>query len=411
MNLILSGLALVLAGASTMASAQAQAQAPAQKQQAQTPEDSIKPSKKATKAIVDLQTAVNAKDVATIPAKLAAAQAVATTKEDHYWIARMQLKAAADSKDNAAAASAIDAIAATGLMPASDVADLYSALGGSAFNAKQYDAAAKAFEHQIALDPNNATAMVNLAATRSAAGDKSQALSALQRAIKASTATGKKLDENVYQQAVGMAYEAKLPDAIQLSRDWVTAYPNPESWRNTIAIFRNETHQDGEGTLDLLRLMQAAGAMQKPTDYAMFVNADLDQQNYAEAQAVLDAGIAAHVVDPAGADFKQLAAEVKGKKKATAADLDAALKMSPSPINMLHIGDQFYAMGDYAKAAGIYRQTMGKSGMDPDVSNLHLGMALLRSGDKAGAIAAFKAVTGARADIAKLWLIYAQQDA
>jgi hypothetical protein len=38
--------------------------------------------------------------------------------------------------------------------------------------------------------------------------------------------------------------------------------------------------------------------------------------------------------------------------------------------------------------------------------NLHLGMALARAGDKAGATAALNAVTGARADIAKYWLAY-----
>ena len=72
----------------------------------------------------------------------------------------------------------------------------------------------------------------------------------------------------------------------------------------------------------------------------------------------------------------------RASQKPTPADLNAALKMSPSGINLLHIGDRFYAMGDYAKAAEIYRQTMGKAGVDPDLSNLHLGMALIRSGDQ-----------------------------
>jgi tetratricopeptide (TPR) repeat protein len=329
MKLILSGLAIVLAGVSTAAAAQYQsinygpaananndAKKPtAQTQQAPTVKNAIQPSKKATPAIVDLQNAVNAKDVANIPAKLAAAQAAATTKEDRYWIARMQLKAAVDQNDNAAAAAAIDAVAATGLASPADLGGLYSALGGTEFNAKQYDQAAAAFQKQIALDPTNTAAMVNLALSRSAAGHKPEAVAALQQAIQSSSAGGKKADEDVYRQAVSIAYEANLPSAVQLAQQWVTAYPGPDSWRNAIAIYRNQTHQDGEGDLDLLRLMQAAGAMQKPTDYAMFVNADLDQQNYNEAQAVIDAGIAAHVVDPAGPDFRQLVAELKAKPK------------------------------------------------------------------------------------------------
>jgi len=75
---------------------------------------------------------------------------------------------------------------------------------------------------------------------------------------------------------------------------------------------------------------------------------------------------------------------------------------------VLRIGDRFYGMGNYSRAAEVYRQAISK-GVDPNVGNLHLGMALARSGDKAGATAAFKAVTGARAEIAKFWLVYVQQ--
>ena len=56
---------------------------------------SVKPSSKARKAIVDAADGgATRKDIANIPAKLAAAQAVATTKEDHYLIGELQLKAA-----------------------------------------------------------------------------------------------------------------------------------------------------------------------------------------------------------------------------------------------------------------------------------------------------------------------------
>ena len=54
-------------------------------------------------------------------------------------------------------------------------------------------------------------------------------------------------------------------------------------------------------------------------------------------------------------------------------------------------------MGDYAKAVEAYKLAMGKSDGDASIANLHIGMALARSGDKAGATAALNAVTGARA--------------
>ena len=78
---------------------------------------------------------------------------------------------------------------------------------------------------------------------------------------------------------------------------------------------------------------------------------------------------------------------------------------------LLRIGDRYYAMGDYAKAAELYRMALGKPGVDAEVANLHIGMALARAGDKAGATAALNAVSGPRAEIAKFWLAYLNQNA
>src|SRR6478672_13186290 len=72
-------------------------QAGNQKQTSEAPapkDGNAHPSGKALKAIVDLQKAINASDTANIPAKLAAAQAAASTKDDHYIIGQLQLKAA-----------------------------------------------------------------------------------------------------------------------------------------------------------------------------------------------------------------------------------------------------------------------------------------------------------------------------
>ena len=75
---------------------------------------------------------------------------------------------------------------------------------------------------------------------------------------------------------------------------------------------------------------------------------------------------------------------------------------------MLRIGDRFYGLGEYAKAVELYRQAMGKPGVDNNIANLHIGMALAASGDKAGATQAFNAVTGPRAGAAKYWLMFLQ---
>lgn len=377
----------------------------------QSAQKQIRPSSKALKAIVDLQTAVNKNDVASIPAKLAAAQAVATTKEDHYLIGELQLKAAVASKDNNAMLAGVDAIAASGYENPAKVARLYAIVGSSFNDANQPAQALAAYQKALALDPNNSDVLIVMGEAQAAAGQAPQAVASFERAIQMQSAAGQKPQEALYKTALKTAYEAKLPSALDLARQWVSAYPTAASWHDAIAVYRNMAHPDEEGTLDLLRLMQAANALTTSGDYALFAEAAADQANYNEAQAVIDSGIAAKLVDPANPQFRDLIGALKTKPKATAADLQAAIPMATNATNLLRIGDRYYALGDYTHAADIYRQVLNKPGADRDVANLHLGMALARAGDKAGATAALNAVGGSRADIAKFWLTYVQQHA
>jgi tetratricopeptide (TPR) repeat protein len=411
-----TALALVAAFAAAPAAAQygatAQQQQPAPQAGAAKPAaPAIKPSAKALKALVDLQDTVKKNDFANVPAKVAAAQAVASTKEDRYLIGKLQLDAAIAAKDNAAMAAAIDTIASSGYVDASKAAQLYISLGGTFYNAKQYAQAQAAYQKAAAADPRNVEVPGMLAEAIFAQGNKADAATAFQRAIQAQTAAGQKPDENLLKRATIVAYEAQSPVAVELARQWVTSYPNAVSWRNSIAIYRNLSHPDVEGTLDLLRLMQATGSLTEPGDYGLFARASVEQNNFNEAQAVLDAGIAAKVVNPSDSEFRDLVAGLKAKQKATAADLAVATKTAANGMALLRIGDRYYSMGDYAKAADLYRMAKGKPGVDAAVADLHLGMALARAGDKAGATAALNAVTGPRADIAKFWLAYVNQKA
>jgi tetratricopeptide (TPR) repeat protein len=413
-----SAIALVAAVSATPAVAQygpatVQPQGPSQPAQAQAQagaQAKITISKGESKAFTELQKAVNANDVATIPAKLAAAQAAATTKEDHYAIGQLQLKAALAAKDLNGQAAAVDAIAGSGFLDGARTAELYDALGVSFYNAKDYARASALFERAATADPRNPEPLKLLAEARNASGQGAQGAVALQKALQLSAVAGQKPGEDLYKRAVGMAYDARSPSAVELGREWVAAYPNADSWTNAIAIYRNMMHPEVGGTLDLLRLMRAAGALTRPGDYALYATAAADQGNFAEAQSVIDQGIAAKVVSPSNAQFRDIVAGLKAKPKATDADLAAAIKTAPAAKSLIGIGDRYYGLGEYAKAVDAYRQAIAKGG-DANIANLHIGMALARAGDKAGATAALNSVTGTQSDIAKFWLIYVQRQA
>ena len=75
-------------------------------------------------------------------------------------------------------------------------------------------------------------------------------------------------------------------------------------------------------------------------------------------------------------------------------------------------GDAYFGYGDYAKSAEMYRLALTKGGVDTAIANLRLGAALARGGDKAGATAAFQAVSGnPRAALAQYWLVWLSQKA
>ncbi len=401
-----TALALIAAFVATPAAAQEKAAAaPVQAQ------PKITPSKGALKALQELQDAVQKNDVANIPAKVAAAQAVATTKEDKYMVARLRLTAAIAAKDNAATSSAIDAMVESGYLEPSKSAALYVGLGGTYFNNKEYAPASAAYQKAMTLDPSNSEAPALLGESLFAQGQKAQAAAAFQRAIQARNASAQKADEALLKRAVAVAYDAQSPVALELARQWVAAYPSAGSWSDAIAITSNLSHPDVEGTLDLYRLMQVTGALKTGGEYAQYARAAAGQNNFNEAQAAFDAGVAANLINPKSSEYSDLVQGLKAKPKATAADLETATKQAASGNALVRIGDRYLAMGNQAKAQELYKMAIARPGTDVAVANLHLGIALAKAGDKAGAAAALNAVTGPRADIAKLWLTYVNQKA
>lgn len=375
-----------------------------QKQQ----QPSIKPSSKALKALVELQDAVNKNDTANIPSKVAAAQAVAQTKEDRYLIAELQLKAALTANNNAAMAAAIDAVAASGYNTPAANSDLYESLGSTFLNAKQYPEAVAAFQKAAAANPGNWHSEALVGEALFQAGQKEQAVSAFRRAVQLSGTGGTKPDENLYKRAVGIAYEAKSPAAPELARAWVAAYPSAGSWNDAIAIYRNYNLNDAETTRDLLRLKQAVGTI-TPGEYGLLAQTAADQLVFGEAQSVIEAAVTAKKIDPANPEYHTFVQTIRAKAKPTAADLATAMKSAANAKALMRIGDNYAAMGDTANAVAAYKAAATKADGDAAVANLHAGIALAESGDKVGATASFNAVTGPRAEIAKYWLTYLAQ--
>ena len=363
-------------------------------------------SKGAQKAIVEFQTAVNTNDVANIPAKLAAARAVAKTNDDKFIIASIQTKAALTANDAAAIQAGIEAMQASGSAENPDIAARYTDLGKRFKAAGQVDLSVAMLNKSLALEPNNVPALINLAAIKDSQGLKAEAVALMQRSFLASKATGVKVEEGNYKFAAGLAYAQRLPLANDLARQWFAAYPSPASLRDSIRIYRDLNRPPQSQLIDLLRLGRAANALSGETDYFALGSALVSAGKLAEAKTLLVEAKTAPKVDTTKRAFTDLV--LKANTAPTRAAIDASAKSAMAGANgkaMIDAGDGLYGVGAYAEAVPLYRAALAKGG-DAGLANLHLGMALARSGDKASATAALNAVTGVNADVARYWLMW-----
>jgi tetratricopeptide (TPR) repeat protein len=411
--------ALGLLAGSMLAAAPALAQygsasqpAPAQTVQSDAksaPSAQPKVSKDAAKALGELQKAVNAKDTANIPALVTAAQAKVKTKDDRFVLAQLQLKAAVDASDNAGMIAGLQAVVNSGFLTPAETVPHYMNLGRLNYNAKANDQAAAAFEQVLKIDPKNLDATVLLAETRNNQGRPAEAVAMIQKAIAAKAAAGQKAEESWYKRAAALAFKAKLPNTADLSRDWLVAYPSAGAWRDTIRIYQNSGQLDDNGLLDTMRLAQATGSLAGESDYFRYTDALVKKGFPGEAKAVLEQGFAANSISKSKATFTQLYSLASSRAQGDRASLDASAKTAlaaASARQAMVTAEAYYGYGDYAKAVELFRAALGKAGVDKDLANLRLGMALARAGDKAGAEAALKAAGGAQAGVAKLWLTY-----
>lgn len=362
-------------------------------------------SKEAQKAIVELQTAVNANDTASIPAKLAAANAVAKTADDKYFIAINQVKAALAANDLAAIKAGVEAMEASGGAEQADLAKRYADLGNRYNKAGQKAPAAAALQKAIALDASSPAALTLLADLRSKEGNQAEAVSLMQRSFAASKARGEKVAESNYKFAAGLAHKLRSPAAMDITQEWLSAYPTTNNWREGIRLYRDVSGAKGAQLADAMRLARAAGAISGRSDYYAYTTALLDSGALTEAKTVL-AEAAASGINVNDSSFKTLSTKAAAAPARAAIDAKAKAALAGgNAAALIAAGDAYYGIGAYAEAAPLYRAAVAKG--DAGLGNLRLGMALARAGDKAAAQAALNAVSGPNQSLARMWALWA----
>jgi len=365
-------------------------------------------------ALLPVQTAITAKDWAAAQAAMPAASAAVTSPGGRYAIGRFQLEIGTGTKNVALQAQGLDNLLASGQVEGEQLPILYRNQAVLANEAGNKAKAEAAYAKVVELTPNDPEALINLAQIKSELKKPAEAVQLISRAIDMQRATGQPVKESWYKYALKLAFDGRQNPALReasqkLSRDLVTAYPTKENWRDSVLIFRDTNNLDAAADLDVLRFMRASGSLAGERDWYDLVDGLYKAGNYAEAKSVLDDGTAKRMIDPKKAAFAELVRLTNARMAGDRASLggeESKAMAAATGANALKIGDAFYGYGEHSKAIALYRAALAKGGVDANLVNTRLAMALLASGDRAGAEAAFRSLTGPRQNLGAFWLAW-----
>jgi len=352
-------------------------------------------------------------------AKLREADGVADrTAWENYVIERLRGIAAANAGDMPASLKSFEAVVASGFAPPAEQIKLIEGLARMYFRTADYPKAS--FWASRYLKDGGTDPQMRLLRARSLylAGEFAPAATELRSLVDADEKKG--VPSPLEQlQLLGTCY-VKLNDNAGYSfvlEKLLTYYPKKEYWAD--AIRRVETRPgfaDSLG-LDVLRLQEATGNLTSVEQYSMMTQLLLKSSYPAEAKRIVDQGFASGVLGAGpDADFHRQLRDTATKQvledekmlAQNAKDASAAKDGHP----MVIVGYALVSAGQFDKGLALMEQGIQKGvAVRPEDAKLHLAIAYLAAGQKAKAIAAFKAVQGAdgTADLARLWLIHAQR--
>jgi len=375
----------------------------------------MKLGKEVRAALGAAQTANNAGDFATSKAKLAEADSFAKEPEERYWISQIRLELGTKAKDQAIQAEGVKGAIASGMLPATELPRFNFFAGKFAYDAKDYVGAKAALSESERLGYQDPNLYLLLAEANFKTNGVAPGLAYIEKAIKAEQAAGRTVPQDWYARAASVAYSAKSSaDTIKWTRLLVKAYPTTDNWRSALIIYRDSTNPDNQMMLDLMRLMRLTKSLAGEKDYYEYADAAFSRGIYGEAKSVIDEGKAGGALNASNQAINDIYAQASAKIAADRKELAAAEKEAGTSNNFKiasGTADAFMGYGEDARAVPLYRIALAKGAPDKDTINTRIGIALVRSGDIAGARTAFAAVNpgGPRGPLISYWTLYLDQ--
>ncbi len=355
-------------------------------------------------------------DVATLTAALPAVESAASTQDDKLALGQAIYSLGAKADDIAMQRRGVGMMLDTGGVEP-DKLGAYSFLAGQlAYQAKDWADARKRVNEAIAAgytenEPHILVAESYFNETNYAGG-----LDVLDKAIAAKVAAGQTIPEAWIKRGVAIAYQNNLASqATKFAGMFAQHYPSATSWGDAIAIQRSFVEYDGQELLDLMRLADRTQSLRNERDYVDYINSADARRLPGEVNRVIEAGLAAGKIKASDVYIAEAKSVASGRIAADRRDLPGlerdARAANATALTATAAGDAFLSYGEPAKAEEFYTLALAKPGVDTPRVLTRLGIAQFDQGKRAEAEATFGKVDGARQAIARLWALYAAQNA
>jgi len=359
-------------------------------------------------------------DIPALKPQLLALKPLAQSADEKQALGAMIFNAGITAKDEDLEIEGIDLMLSSGKLAQAEAARFNVVGFQIATGRKQFDQARAYLQAAIDLgfsSPNASTddLRLNYAELYFSEERYADGLTYLADLIAARKAAGSEVPLKWYRRAVSVAYTNEIvPQVYEFAAGWVTDYPSPESWRDAVNLTRNLNEFESQPLLDLLRLGRKIGTFKGKNDYIAYIESADARRLPGEVKAVIEEAYANGTI-PRGSDSfvddqYRLASDRAGAERAEMVGLERDANAASAQLRtVVAAGDVFLSNGENAKAAGFYQKALGMAGVDRDHVLTRLGMALIGTGDIAGAREALANVGGARLPVARLWAAYAAQ--
>jgi hypothetical protein len=207
-------------------------------------------------------------------------------------------------------------------------------------------------------------------------------------------------------------------DADKVVLQLVKYYPKPDYWMNALNPLLNLQTQDAHLQLDVFRLMDEVGVLNRPGDYSEAAGLALDQGYPGETVAILQKAFANNAfTDPRDQQRYQHmltgAQQRSDGDQKTLAQQEQQAHAAPGGDALVGVGAAYLTYGQPEKAIDLINQGIAKGSLKyPDQANLLLGIAELHAKKNSDAVAQFNKVATSSnqgySHLGKLWALHAE---